>query len=112
MPLSAITGIATSILASPEPGWSSVMKAIQDGWFEGAAQSFIASWTGVKLGGIGGQTNTEFNMMEALNPFDLTHAPAWKTMMWTHLGTMVTKKIAKQDPFKRLPLIGKWISFS
>lgn len=111
IPLSVITGMVTSIYAPPNPGWGSVMQKVQAGQFDQAAQSFVASWTGLRLGGIGGQAETQIDVMGVINPFDMRNAPAMKTMLWTKLATKITRKIAG-NPFTRIPFVKDYLSFS
>lgn len=110
IPLSVITGGVTSLYAPPQPGWSSVMTNIQARNIPGALQSFLASWTGILLP-LGGQATFAFNLMEALNPFDLRYAPAWKATFWTKLATKVVRKIIG-NPFGKIPFIKDYVSFS
>jgi len=111
IPLSVITGMVTSIYAPPNPGWGSVMQKVQAGAFDQAAQSFVAAWTGLRLGGIGGQAETQIDVMGVINPFDMRNAPAMKTMLWTKLATKITRKIAG-NPFTRIPFVKDYLSFS
>lgn len=110
MPLSAIVGIGTSVFAPPCPGWASPMEAIKYGSMTDAFQSFVRSWTGISIPVKGG--NFDINLMGALNPLDFTEAPAWKAMFWTALTTKIVKKVAKQDPLSKIPVLNKFVKFS
>lgn len=110
-PISAGAGLAVSIVASPGDGWGSVLEKVQNGAWDQAAQSFISSWTGLKIGGIGGQATTEFDAMKSLNPFDFSRAPAWKTTFWTHVIFRVVKRFTG-DPMSKIPFLGKYIKMS
>ncbi len=111
-PISIAVGLGTSLLSPPEQGWSSPVSAIENGQMDLAAQSFIASWTGFKMGGIGGQEKSEFDAFRALNPLDMSLAPAWKSTFWVAIISKVIKKFIKKDPFSKIPFIGDYLSFS
>ena len=110
IPLSVITSATTALYAAPQPGWSSVMTNIQARNIPGALQSLLASYTGILLP-LGGQQTFAFNPMEALNPFDLRYAPAWKAGFWTKMVTKLIRKVAG-NPFTRIPFIKDYVSFS
>jgi len=111
LPLSVINGTLVSVFGAPNPGWSSVADNFSAGNYVGAAQSFLAAWTGLRLGGIGGQAETEIDIFGVINPFDMRNAPAAKTMLWTKLATKITRKLAG-NPFTRIPFLKDYISFS
>jgi hypothetical protein len=54
----------------------------------------------------------QFNAMAALNPFDMSEAPAWKSMLWSHLAMVVVKKLTHTDPLTKIPMLGKYVKFS
>jgi hypothetical protein len=113
MPLSIGVGLATSILAPAGEGWQSTMQGIRDGNPSTAIQSFLRSWTGIKLGLANtGNTETSFDLMRTINPFDMAEAPALKSTLWTALSAQLVKKIIKKDPFERIPLVNKFIKFA
>jgi hypothetical protein len=105
-------GLATSVLASPGAGWGSAINQIQGGQPIEALQSFIRAWTGVRIGGIGGQSNTEIDIFKTLNPFDLSEAPAWKAMLLSALTMKAIKMLTHQDPISKIPFINKYAKFS
>ena len=111
-PISAGVGLATSVFAPAAPGWSTPYQNITDGHFDMAVQGLIRAWTGVAIGGIGGQPETSFNAWDALNPFDMNDAPAWKAMFWTGLFAKIIKKFTKQDPISKIPFVGRYVKFS
>ena len=112
IPISGGAGLAVSILASPGDGFGSAFEKVQAGSFDQAFQSFLSSWTGVNLGGIGGQGETEFDLMKSINPLDLSRAPAWKTTFWTALLFKGIKMLGVKDPMKNIPFIGKYAKMS
>lgn len=109
--ISGIATISTTLLASPAPGWGSAYDKIQAGQFDHAAQSALASLTGIKLGGIGGQTTTEIPWQKIINPFCMEVAPALKAFFWTKLVTKVIKKVAG-NPLSGIPIVKDYVRFS
>lgn len=84
-----VPAIATGIsilYSKPAPGYGNVYDAIQEKNYKVAGQAFIAGMTGIKIGGIGGQTETDFRVFEALNPIELEHAPFPKIALWSSLA--------------------------
>jgi len=112
IPLSVIAGLGTSILAPPAPGWTSALENIKCNRMDMAFQSFVRAWTGLAIGGIGGQGETYFNVMDTLNPLTMNEAPAWKTMFWTALSARLVKKFTHVDPIKKIPVVGSYVKFS
>jgi len=110
-PVSAGIGLGVSILAPPVSGWTTVLDAAKTGQYDKAFQSFVASWTGLRIGGIGGQANTEIDVMKTLNPFDFSYAPAWKSMLISAIVAKVVKKFAG-DPISKIPFLGKYVKFA
>jgi hypothetical protein len=88
------------------------MDALQQGHPDMAIQSFIRGWTGFAMGGIGGQTESAFNLFDTLNPLNMSEAPAWKSMFWSGILMRVVKKVVKTDPMSKIPIVGKWVKFS
>lgn len=113
IPLSVITGLTAGVFNHTSDGWGSVVECLKDGWFEGAAQSFMRQLTGIRLGGIGGTSGhpTEINWQAALNPFNLDDGSIWKVGLWTHLIARITR-YAGIDPVSRIPMIGKFLKWS
>lgn len=112
MPLSAIVGLGVSVVAPAAPGWEPALSAIKRGAWDFALQSFVRSWTGIAIGGIGGQSETSFDLAATLNPLNFNEAPAWKSMFWTGLSAKLVKRFTKQDPISKIPVINKFIKFS
>jgi hypothetical protein len=111
-PLSAGIGLATSLFAEPAPGWETPMHAIQRGSPEFAMQSLLRSWTGIALGGIGGQQTTYFNAFDTFNPFNFSEAPALKATLWSALAMQLTKRLFHINPVDKIPIVNKWIKWS
>lgn len=110
-PISAGIGLGVSILAPPVSGWTSVLQNAKVGAYDKAFQSFVASWTGIRIGGIGGQANTEIDIMRTLNPLDFGYAPAWKSMLIAGIVAKVTKKFIG-DPISKIPFVGKYVKYA
>src|SRR3989304_868420 len=108
MPLSVGIGLATSILAPPIDGWTNVKDAIMSGQFDKALQSFVASWTGVQIGGIGGVTKTTVDVTRLINPLDMSYAPGLKTTLVTAIAFRVARKFIG-DPLSKIPILKKYL---
>jgi hypothetical protein len=81
-----IATILSILYVPPNPGWGTVKQKIDAKQYDQAAQSFIAGMTGLRLGGIGGQVNTEFDVVGTLNPVDFNNAPHPKVGLWASLS--------------------------
>lgn len=112
MPFSVGIGLGVSILAPPWPGAGSVKEKVEHGDFDQALQSFVASWTGLRIGGIGGQRNTEMNIIGLINPFDTQCAPALKATLWSGIVFKIMKAVIHKDPLAKVPVINKFIKMS
>ena len=110
MPLSVGVGLAASIMAPAAPGWASVFDSIKAGNMQGAAAGFIRSWTGIY--GIDGNEPIGINIIHALNPFDMSDAPAWKATLWTAIVAKVIKSVVHVDPISKIPVVNKYVKFS
>jgi len=111
LPLSAGIGLGVSVFAPPWNGWSSVAQNIQAGAYDKAFQSFVCGWTGIRIGGIGGQKNTEIDIGRTLNPMNLTDAPAWKTLLISALIAKGTRRFIG-DPISKIPILGKYVKYA
>lgn len=78
-----LAGLVTFLFTPPAQGWSTVARNIELNQMDMALQSAVASISGVRLGGIGGQANTEIPVGAVLNPLNLTEAPTPKVVLWT-----------------------------
>lgn len=112
LPLSVGVGLATSVLAPAGPGWQSAMSAIQEGKFDVAMQSFVRSWTGVQIGGIGGAGVTQVNLAGLINPLDMTEAPALKATLWTAISAKIVKAVLHKDPLANVPVVKRYVKFA
>lgn len=88
------------------------MDNIKAGKLDMAMQSFVNSWTGLAIGGIGGQTETAFNVGGLINPFDFGTAPALKATLWSAIAFKIAKKVIHQDPLAKVPILGKMVKMS
>jgi len=109
--ISGMATIATTLLASPAPGWSSAYDKIQAGKFPEAGQSALASLTGIKIGGIGGQVNTEIPWQKIINPFDMAVAPALKVFFWSKILMKIIRRVAG-NPIAGIPMLPDYVRFS
>ena len=68
-----IPGLATGITAvfSKVGGWDSVYTHLKNNSLDMAAQSLIRQFSGVRLGGIGGQDQTQIDIFRSVNPLEL-----------------------------------------
>lgn len=111
-PLSVGIGLGVSLMAPPANGWSTVMDNLKAGRMDMAMQSFVNSWTGLAIGGIGGQQNTSFNMTGLINPFDFGTAPALKATLWSAIAFKIAKRVIHQDPLAKVPIVGKMVKMA
>lgn len=84
--LPGVTMAVQALFGQPGPGWSSVFTNVKQKNYEMAAQSFIRGVTGMRIGGIGGQATTEFDLFNTVNPLEFGEAPVLKVGLWTGLG--------------------------
>lgn len=110
LPLSAGIGLGVSVFAPPWSGWSTVAQNLQARAYDKAFQSFVCAWTGIRIGGIGGQQNTEIDIGRTLNPLNLADAPAWKVMLISGLIAKVTKRFIG-DPISKIPFVNKYVKY-
>lgn len=111
IPLNLIVGNVMAVMGEPNPGWSSTYDNIVGGRYDQALQSYIAAWTGIRIGPIGGQRTTEIDLAGILNPFDMRNAPALKVALFTKLATKLIRKLGV-NPISRIPFVKDYISFS
>jgi hypothetical protein len=108
--MSVAVGLATSVMSPAAPGWQSTYQAVKSGDLAGAAAGFIRSWTGIY--GIDGKEPMGINIMNALNPLDMSDAPAWKATFWTAIIAKVIKSAVHVDPLSKIPVVNKYVKFS
>jgi hypothetical protein len=75
-------------------------------------QSFVRSMTGLAIGGIGGQQNTSFNLMDTINPFNMNEAAGLKAMLWSSIALKVSKMLIKKDPIQSIPFVKKFVKWA
>jgi hypothetical protein len=112
IPLSVGIGLVTSFVAPPAPGWETPMSALQRGDFATTMQSLVRSWTGLAIGGIGGQQNTSFNMMNTLNPFNMNEAAGLKATFWSAIALKISKMLIKKSPIDNIPIVKKFVKWA
>lgn len=86
------------------------MAEIQAGDMPNAVGAFIRSWTGIY--GLTGKEPVGVNLMRALNPLDMSDAPAWKATLWTSVMAKVVKKFTHVDPIDKIPVVNRFLKFS
>lgn len=87
----------------------SLVQRLMSGDMMGAANCFVQGFTGYDI------INKRFsgNIWETLNPFNLKYAPYTKILLLTGLIGLVRKKLIGRYTtplFKKIPLIGRWVS--
>lgn len=95
--------------------WASPIEAIQNGSPAYIAQSFINTYTGLKIPfpGTGYSSGgVQFDIMRTINPFDLGYAPGLKYTFWGGIASMalkafgVTRRI--QPYMNKIPIVKKF----
>lgn len=102
-----MAGVGHLFMPASDYGTEAPFTAIQQGRFDRLGIAELAGWTGFDVG-----APQNFDLFRSINPFDMGRAPYWKLLMWSGLISKVRRKIVPQSStfFKKIPLLGKYIS--
>jgi len=91
----------------PVQGWTPPYVSLQQGNIEEFAKAELAGWTGINY-----QDPSPPNILEIINPLNMTRAPYWKMLFWTGLTETLINKFAPSISRKlgNIPFIGKYIT--
>lgn len=96
----AVAGIAT-MFTPAETGWATPIVQVQHQDWEGLGHNLKSGFLGM--------SGDDFNVMRALNPFDMGRARYIKMLFWAGVMSKIRKRAVK-IPFNKVPFIGRYIS--
>lgn len=90
-------------------GFASIFDAAQSGDMTGVMDNLKVGFLGMDPA----RNASNFNLMAALNPFDMEHARYSKMLIYSGLLGSIRRKFTGRYTnklFSKIPLIGRWVS--